>query len=207
MAALDDQSLLRGGLARALSRPLIGIDGLPCAGKTTLAFRLADIYDFPILHVDEFIRAEEDWTSRQPNFPFPYIRYEEFLQAVIDLAKTGACTYYPFDWKIFQVSKTPKRLTTERPVIVEGISALVPLLRPYYGLKIFVDSDRRSIIDVAHDRALGVWADEWRRIFLPSVDMYMLTHPEKQADILFPGRGSRLNPAQTAQGLASLLGT
>ncbi|WP_298285680.1 hypothetical protein [Acidocella sp.] len=195
-----------GGLAHALKKPLIAIDGLPCAGKTTLALRLAEIYGFPILHVDEFISAEADWVSRQPGFPFPYIRYEQFLQAVIDLAKTGACTYYPFDWQSFAVSKTPKRLTTARPVIIEGISALVPLLLPYYGLKIFVDSDRKTIFEVAHDRALGVWADEWRRIFLPSVDMYMLTHPEREADIIFPGRASRLPRSQLEQSLNALLG-
>jgi len=176
-------------LPRHLPRPLIAIDGLPCAGKTTLALRLQQIHGFECLHVDEFLRPEEEWRGCQPAFPFPYIRYEEFLQAVTDLAEQGECTYAPYDWKTLAVSTTPRRITTHRPVIVEGISALVPLLEPYYGLKIFVDSDRRSIQDVARTRSLGIWLREWREIFLPSADMYMLTRPERRADMIIPGRG------------------
>ncbi len=180
---------LPAGFPRDLTRPLIAIDGLPCAGKTTLAMRLQEIHGFECLHVDEFLRPEDEWHGSQPAFPFPYIRYEEFLQAVTDLAEQGECSYAPYDWKTLTVSATPRRITTHRPVIVEGVSALVPLLEPYYGLKIFVDSDRRSIQDVARTRSLGIWLREWREIFLPSADMYMLTRPERRADMIVPGRG------------------
>jgi len=177
------------GFPRHLLRPLIAIDGLPCSGKTTLAMRLQEIHGFECLHVDEFLRPEEEWRGCQPAFPFPYIRYGEFLQAVTDLAEQGECSYAPYDWKTLAVSATPRRITTHRPVIVEGVSALVPLLEPYYGLKIFVDSDRRSIQDVARTRSLGIWLREWREIFLPSADMYMLTRPERRADLIVSGRG------------------
>ena len=177
------------GLPRALPRPLIGIDGLPCAGKTTLAFRLREIYGFEILQVDEFLRPEADWPSRRPGFPFPYLRYDEFLQAVTSLAETGACEYAPFDWETLAVSPEKRRLTTNRPVIVEGISALVPVLARYYGLKIFVQSERASVFEVAQARNFGIWTQEWRRIFLPSADMYMMTRPETRADVTVPGRG------------------
>jgi len=176
-------------LTRRLSRPLIGIDGLPCAGKTTLAFRLRESFGFEILQVDEFLLPEADWPNRRPGFPFPYIRYNEFLQAVTDLAETGECSYAPFDWDTFAVSTRQRRITTKRPVIVEGISALVPLLTRYYGLKIFVQSARESALDVALVRNCGVWAEEWRKIFMPSADMYMMSNPEARADMLVPGRG------------------
>ncbi|MDR3683590.1 MAG: hypothetical protein P4L11_07665 [Geothrix sp.] len=189
------------GFPQRLTRPLIAIDGLPCAGKTTLAMRLQQAHGFECLHVDEFLRPEEEWRGCQPAFPFPYLRYEEFLQAVSDLAELGACSYHPFDWTTLQVSTTPRQITTLRPVIVEGISALVPLLEPYYGLKIFIDSDRNSILDIAPKRSLGIWLREWREIFLPSVDMYMLTHPERRADIIIPGRGSRGKNAEMIYAL------
>ena len=176
-------------LARSLPRPLIGIDGLPCAGKTTLAFRLREIYGFEILQVDEFLRPEEDWPNRRPGFPFPYLRYDEFLQAVTQLAETGECEYAPFDWETLAISKQKRRITTQRPVIVEGISALVPLLTRYYGLKIFIQSARESVLDVAQARSLGIWAQEWRKIFLPSADMYMTSCPEARGDMVVPGRG------------------
>lgn len=194
---------LLDGLAHPLARPLIGIDGLPCAGKTTLAFRLAEEHGFEIMQVDEFLRPEADWLSRRPGFPFPYLRYDEFLQAVTDLAETGECTYAPFDWDISAVSVKKRRITTARPVIVEGISALVPLLERYYGLKIFVKSDRGSILEVARARSLGLWAREWREIFLPSADMYMLTHPEKRADLVVQGRGMKTENDQRSFDLAA----
>jgi uridine kinase len=186
---LDASFRLPAGLSRQLTRPLIGIDGLPCAGKTTLAFRLREVYGFEILQVDEFLRAEADWPNRRPGFPFPYLRYDEFLQAVTALAETGACEYAPFDWELMAVSPVKRRITTARPVIVEGISALVPLLSRYYGLKIFLQSARESVLEVANARNFGIWASEWRRIFLPSADMYMMTNPEERADIVVPGRG------------------
>jgi uridine kinase len=176
-------------LTRGLTRPVIAIDGLPCAGKTTLACRLQQIYGFEILHVDEFLLAEADWLNRRPGFPFPYLRYDEFLAAVTSLAETGACEYYPFDWETLAISAQPRRITTQRPVIVEGISALVPVLTRYYGLKIFVRSERDSVLKVAKARNFGLWAKEWRKLFIPSADMYMMTHPEERADIVVPGRG------------------
>ncbi len=179
------------GFASKLAHPLIGIDGLPCAGKTTLATRLAREHGLEMLQVDEFLLPHEEWAGKKPGFPFPYIRYEAFLQAVIDLAQKGACAYAPFDWKTQRIASVPRQVTTQRPVIVEGISALVPLLTRHYGLKIFVRSDRKSALSVAHERSLGVWSQEWREIFMPSVDMYMLTRPERRADLVVAGRGVR----------------
>jgi len=192
---LDARSAMSDGVMPALTgmltRKLIAIDGLPCAGKTTLAYGLRALYGFEILHVDEFLRPEADWPSRKPGFPFPYLRYDEFLTAVTQLAEKGECTYAPFDWETLAVSTKLRHLTTERPVIVEGISALVPVLTRYYGLKIFVQSERESALAVAHSRNLGIWAKEWSKIFMPSADMYMMTHPEQRADVVVPGRGMK----------------
>ena len=178
-------------LRRPLARPLIAIDGLPCSGKTTLAARLVDIFNFDGLGVDEFLLPEEHWPEPcRPGFPFPYIRYDEFLNAVLSLAETGRCTYHPFDWEIMDISPRPREVSlAEGPVIIEGISAMVPLLDRVYGLKIFVESDRKTVLDVAKNRALGLWAREWKEIFIPSADMYMQTRPEKRADFVLAGRG------------------
>jgi hypothetical protein len=60
-----------------------------------------------------------------------------------------------------------------------------------YGLKIFVESDPSTMLQAALRRGGGAWEREWRKLFLPSVDIYMLTHPEPCADLLAPGRGFR----------------
>jgi len=178
-------------VSRPLTRPLVGIDGLPCSGKTTLAARMVDLFNFDGIAVDEFLLPEEHWPARcRPAFPFPYIRYDEFLNAVLSLAETGRCTYLPFDWETLEISTRPREVSlADGPVIVEGISALVPLLCRVYGAKIFIESDRNTVLDVAKTRALGLWAREWGELFIPSTDMYMQTRPEERADFVVAGRG------------------
>jgi uridine kinase len=62
---------------------LIAIDGLPCSGKGTLVGRLKERMDLDCIEVDDFVLPEEQWPSRnQPAFPFPFIRYKAFLEAV-----------------------------------------------------------------------------------------------------------------------------
>lgn len=178
-------------LARPPDPPLIAIDGLPCSGKSTLAETIAGRYGYDCLQLDDFIRPEAEWPSRvRPAFPFEYIRYDEFIDAVRSLASTGECVYAPFDGETLTVSTEPRRITLRRPVIVEGVSALNPVLMPLYGLKLFVDSDRATVLRAAEARGGGVWLEAWRTLFLPSVDLYMRTLPEQRADIVIAGRGA-----------------
>ena len=61
----------------------MAIDGLPLAGKTTLADRLAEAIGGACISLDDFIKPERDWRWRGPcSFPFDYIRYDEFVGAV-----------------------------------------------------------------------------------------------------------------------------
>jgi hypothetical protein len=76
-----------------------------------------------------------------------------------------------------------------KPIVIEGVSALNPALCDLYGLKIFIESDRSTAFQAALRRGGGTWERECRELFLPSVDIYMLTHPERRADLLGPGRG------------------
>jgi uridine kinase len=170
--------------------PLIAIDGLPCSGKSTLVERLSDRIDLDCIYLDEFVLPEADWPiGITPAFPFPYIRYDAFLEAVRTLAGTGECSYFPFDWEALATSTTARTVSLTKPVIVEGVSALHSELCDLYGLKIFVDSDRTTTLAAAIDRGVGKWAAEWRDLFLPSADIYMLTQPTSRADLILPGRG------------------
>lgn len=177
-------------LARTLEPPLVAIDGLPCSGKSTLAERIQAAYGFDCLYLDDFVRPEEEWPSKtRAAFPFEYIRYDEFAEAVCALASTGECRYASFDWKTGRVSKEPRKISLASPVIVEGVSSLNPILCGHYGLRVFVDSDRATTLDAAEARGTGTWSAHWHNLFLPSVDIYMKSHPEQRADLIVPGRG------------------
>lgn len=172
---------------------LIGIDGLPCSGKSSLAERLQIHFGIKGIYLDDFVIYAPEWTTREPGFPFPYMHYAEFMRTVETLASEGSAAYYPFDWSTLARAETPRSFRLDRHVIVEGVSALNPLLAPLYGLRIFVESDRESAVQAAIDRDGGDWwADEWRTLFLPSADIYMRTDPKSRADMIFPGRGAKV---------------
>ena len=106
---------------------LVGVDGLPLAGKSTLAGRLATATGGACVYLDDFVKpqAEGRWRDR-PSFPFDYIRYEEFLGAVVSLATRGCCRYRPYDFATGGIAEAERVVRPDRPVIVEGVSALHP---------------------------------------------------------------------------------
>ena len=77
-------------VALVASRPkplLVAIDGLPLSGKTTLALRLIKELGAECLGLDDLVRPEAEWPSRdKPSFPFDFVRYDEFVDAVRSLA-------------------------------------------------------------------------------------------------------------------------
>ena len=58
--------------ARIRVAKLIAIDGFPCAGKSTLADRLAEQFGLQSLGFDDFYLPEPYWPADiAPGFPFP----------------------------------------------------------------------------------------------------------------------------------------
>jgi len=170
---------------------LVAIDGLPCSGKSTLAAMVGEKLGATCVSLDEFVLPEADWpVNISPAFPFEYIRYDAFVSAIRSLAKHGMCSFAPFDWNTRQLAATQRTVTSDRPVIVEGVSALNPVFRDAFDVAVFVDSDRATTLQAAIDRGVGAWEGEWRELFLPSVDLYMATEPQSRADLIVAGRGA-----------------
>jgi uridine kinase len=171
---------------------LVGIDGLPLAGKSTLSRLLAAATEGTCVKLDEFVKPEAEWRWHdRPSFPFDYIRYDEFLAAVQALAAHGQCSYHPYDWASGTVTEIERVVRITRPVFVEGVSALHPDLTPLYNLRIWVESDAATVLQAARSRGMGGWAREWERMFLPSVELYLRTNPVALADLLAAGRAAR----------------
>jgi uridine kinase len=169
---------------------LIAIDGLPLAGKSTLAGRIAAALGADCVYLDDFVKPEAEWRSRSmPTFPFDFIRYDEFLGAVKALANSGHCAYRLYDWKTGQLQDDYRVVTLNRPVIVEGVSSLNPDLVPLYDLTFWVESDATTTLQASLARGVGAWEREWRELFLPSVELYMRTMPQNRAQVVVAGRG------------------
>jgi uridine kinase len=185
------------GLVGSRQRPvLVAIDGLPLSGKTTLALRLMNELGVECVHLDDFVKPEAEWPSRDiPSFPFDYIRYDEFISAVRSLAQNHGCVFYPYDWETGRTADEPKVIRGDGITIVEGVSALHPDLTPLYDLRVWINSDAKTTLAASFQRGVGSWAHEWEFMFLPSVALYLQTDPKARADVVALGRGCiQLNP-------------
>jgi uridine kinase len=133
-------------VSKGVRPPLIAIDGLPCSGKGTLVDKLKERVGLDCIELDDFVLPQDHWPSRdQPAFPFQFIRYDAFLDAVKTLAATGRCSFYPFDWNTLSTSEHRRDIRLTKLIVIEGVSALNPALCDLYGLKIFVESDRSTV--------------------------------------------------------------
>lgn len=172
---------------------LVAIDGLPVSGKSTLADRLETELGAQCLYLDDFVRPEAEWRSRSsPDFPFEYIRYDEFLAAVRTLARGEAIRIPLYDWSTGRVGDEHREIHPDRLMVVEGVSTLHPDLAPLYDLRLWVESDATTTLAASLARGVGDWEGEWRELFMPSVELYLQTEPKQRADHLVAGRGTNL---------------
>lgn len=180
-------------LALLRDRPcgLVAIDGLPASGKSTLAGRLENELGAVIVYLDDFVRPESEWRgTAKPAFPFPYIRYEEFLATVTSLAHGETTRYRRYDWATGQLADEWREIRPDGLVVIEGVSALHPVLAPLYHLRFWVKSDAATTLAASLARGAGEWEGEWRDLFMPSVALYLATDPHRRADHLVAGRGA-----------------
>jgi hypothetical protein len=102
--------------ARICVAKLIAIDGFPCAGKSTLADRLAEQFALQIYGFDDFYLPEPRWPADiAPGFPFPFFRTQEFYEAVRTLKIEGRCLYHPYDWGSSHISTITHELSRTGP--------------------------------------------------------------------------------------------
>ena len=177
------------GLDRAPA--LIAVDGLPLSGKSTLAGKLAERFGWDVLEFDDFYLPADGWPPNiEAAFPFPFFRLDEFRQAVRSLREQGECAWRPIDWPTLTIRSEPLHIGSGRPVIVEGCSVLDPDLADLYDVRLFMVSDRDTLLKAQKARdGENVLSDDWAKLFLPSVDLYMRTQPVKRADLVVAGRG------------------
>lgn len=117
---------------------IVAIDGNCTAGKTTLANKLAEIYDCNVFHMDDFFLRPEQRTPERFAEVGGNVDYERFNEEVLLPLKSGkSFSYRPFDCSTFQltdpVAVSPKKLN-----IIEGTYSLHPYFGDVYDLKILL---------------------------------------------------------------------
>ena len=120
---------------------IVAIDGKCTSGKTTLAARLAEIYDCNVFHMDDFFLRPEQRTPERFAEAGGNVDRERFLAEVLQPLKAGgAFGYRVFDCSQMALGETvcvePKKIN-----IVEGAYSMHPELRGAYDISAFVSVD------------------------------------------------------------------
>ena len=96
---------------------IVAIDGKCTSGKTTLASKLAEIYDCNVFHMDDFFLRPEQRTPERFAEIGGNVDYERFREEVLLPLKSGkAFSYRPFDCCI-------RRSPTAAGAVLNGRSA------------------------------------------------------------------------------------
>jgi len=120
---------------------IVAIDGKCTSGKTTLAGKLAQIYDCNVFHMDDFFLRPEQQTPERYAETGGNVDYERFYEEVLlPLKAANPFSYRPFRCATFTlgdpVDVLPKKLN-----IVEGTYSLHPYFADPYDLKVVLDVD------------------------------------------------------------------
>jgi uridine kinase len=143
----------------------IAVDGIDCAGKTTLADELGALLQAARICIDDFLRPEVDRYARGVDSPLGYY-HDSFDNAAFRAAVLAAA----------------------EPVVADGVFLQRPELDDLWDLRIWVDvsfeeSLRRAVIRDSHymDDVRGRYERRYhagQRLYLDEID------PRSRADIV-----------------------
>ena len=148
---------------------LVAIDGLMCAGKSTLARQVAgELPDADVVTLDDFYRflaAEEQALGLEEGYR-RYFDWERVLREVlIPLGGGSGVRYRRYDW----VSKSLAEWRDVEPrevVLVEGVYSTRPELRPYFGATVYVSTPRETRLARMAERGYPdlTWVEHWMAV-------------------------------------------
>ena len=152
------------GLLAEKDMVIMAIDGKCTSGKTTLASKLAEIYDCNVFHMDDFFLRLEQRTPERFAEVGGNVDYERFREEVLLPLKTGkAFSYRPFDCSTFTLA-APVAVTPKKLNIIEGTYSHHPYFGNPYDLKVLLtvdeDTQRRRILErpsFLHKRFFEEW--------------------------------------------------
>ena len=151
---------------------IVAIDGKCTSGKTTLAAKLAEIYDCNVFHMDDFFLRPEQRTPERFAEVGGNVDYERFKEEIlIQLGKGKPFSYRPFDCSTFTlagpVTVVPKQLN-----IIEGTYSHHPYFGNSYDLKVMLtvtpELQRERILQrpaFLHQRFFEQWIPMENRYF------------------------------------------
>ena len=151
---------------------IVGIDGKCTSGKTTLATKLAEIYDCNVFHMDDFFLRPEQRTPERFAEVGGNVDYERFIEEImIPLQDGKQFSYRPFDCSTFTLAN-PVTVIPKQLNIIEGTYSHHPYFGNLYDLKVMLtvtpELQRERILQrpaFLHQRFFEQWIPMENRYF------------------------------------------
>lgn len=167
-------------------RMLVAIDGRCGAGKTTLAARLKEEMDCPVIHMDHFFLRPEQRTKERLQEPGGNVDYERVREEVLlPLSQGQEVSYRPFDCGKMELA-SPVQVKPGAVTVVEGSYSCHPDLWDFYHLRIFLDIGPQMQIQRIRRRngsdAVPAFRDRW----IPMEEQYFAAYRiQERCDLVF----------------------
>ena len=117
---------------------IVGIAGKCTSGKTTLATKLAEIYDCNVFHMDDFFLRPEQRTPERFAEVGGNVDYERFKEEILIPLQDGKqFSYRPFDCSTFTLAN-PVTVIPKQLNIIEGTYSHHPYFGNLYDLKVML---------------------------------------------------------------------
>lgn len=146
---------------------LVAIDGMTCAGKSTLARQLAlALQGAVVVGLDDFYRplAAEERAMLGPEESYKrYFDWERLVRDVlVPLNRHAPARYRRYDWATNGLAEW-REIEPRSAVIVDGVYSTRPELRPYFSVMVYVDAPRKLRLARLLDRGYPdmSWVDHW----------------------------------------------
>jgi len=118
---------------------IITIDGPAGSGKTTFAHHLASVLDgCPVVSMDFVYNG---WNQALTDETWQRI----IAQIITPMRSGRTASYEKFDWHAGAFTSTVEIPKTD-VLIIEGVGAGHPLLRPYSALSIWIEADEKLLL-------------------------------------------------------------
>jgi len=155
---------------------IVAVDGPGGAGKSTLAERLAEALDAPVVHTDDFASWDEplDW--------WPRLRDE----VLVPLSRGERARYRKSDWSGSGREEWGE-VSPEAFVVLEGVSASRVAFRPFLAFAIWVETPRELRLARGLERDGEAMRGQWEA-WMAEEDAYVeRERPHERADAVVRG--------------------
>ena len=176
------------GCHAATGTTLVGIDGPGGAGKSVLSASIARKDScISVVPIDDFYVPRDNRVGGRDAVLTPWKNMEvsRLLREVLQPLNAGnEGSYRRYDWGSDALAER-RVVPVDGTVLVEGVYALMPPLKDYYHLRMWIDCPRelRLARGLARDGqdALARWRDQW----MPAEDRYAsIQRPKDGADLV-----------------------